>query len=631
MRRSVAAAAVIAVPLALLFFLSGEVSALAALAATAAVVFVVLCAGHLLLRAAGANDFGLPAAWVLGLTATAVALLILVLVFQLLAASAFAIWALIVLALGFRYRGEPGPGLMALALCGAATLFWCWDIAQVPTVLARDGVLATWTDQFYHGAAISQFGDPRSDGRGTNLLADAPLPPYHYGSYLLPATLAWPLDLPGLPLATSVWVPLGFFTTCAGAYALGAALGGPFGGMAALAAVTLIPDAASYGLANRAFGYYWHQLEVPGGAYAVGACLVAFALLRRGAAGAVVAAAALPIRLHVFLLAFPAWIASAAFIRGRMRLLAALAAGLAIFVFAYYALVPGATPAVGQFLELARNPYLWLYHTGLPRLGAGTAIAVGTLLLIPAILGVFVLLYPLSVWLLYRARRLERHDIVPAAVLVTYLLLVLAAPVPPHGDPTELPHRPFVLVYAVIAVWTAAGFARWAEGYGGWRNARIRIAVVALAALTALLGVWYTVRDARLHRTYEVAAGLPQAARFLRAHAQPGDVLAVQGLARGPVYTDHAVQLVALTGTPAYLSVPHMRATLGGQAGEVRARYEALAGIAEEKDAQAARARLRELGVRWYVVVDKAGGPSWDRARSQAAFLSRDTAVYASQ
>jgi hypothetical protein len=623
-----AATPIVALPLALLFWSSGEVSPLAALAATMVIVFVVLCAGNLLLRAAGASGLGVPAAWVLGVTATAVALLVLVLLLELLAASAFAIWALIVLALGVRYRAQSGPGLVALALCGAATLFWCWDIAQVPQVLARDGVLATWTDQFHHGAAISQFGDPRSDGRGSNLLADAPLPPYHYASYLLPATLAWPLDLPGLPLATSVWVPLGFYTACAGAYVLGAALGGPFGGVAALAAVTVLPDAASYGLANRAFGYYWHQLEVPGGAYAVGACLVSFALLRRGAAGAVTVAAALPIRLHVFLLAFPAWIASAVFMRGRMRLLAALAAGLAIFVFAYYTLVPGATPAVGRFLELARNPYLWVYHTWLPGLGAAAAIAAGTLLLIPAILGVFVLLYPVSVLLLHRARRLERHDIVPAAVLVTYLLLVLAAPVPPHGDATELPHRPFVLVYAVIAVWTAAGFARWADGYGGWRNARVRIAVLVLAALTALLGVWYTVRDVRLHRTYEVAAGLPQAARFLRAHAQPGDTFAVQGLARGPVYTDHAVQLVALTGMPAYLSVPYMRATLGGQAEEVRARYEALAGIAQEKDQQAARARLRELGVRWYVVVDKAGGPRWDRARGQAAFSAADTAVY---
>jgi hypothetical protein len=621
MGSSLAATPVIAVPLALLFFLSGEVSVFAALAATVVIVFVILCAGNLLLRAVGAADLGVPAAWVLGLSATAVALLPMVWL-GLLAASAFAIWALIVLALSVRFRAESAPAWIALALCGAATLFWCWDIARVPHVLARDGVLATWTDQFYHGATISQFGDPRGEGRGSNLLAGAPLSAYHYASYLLPAALAWPLDLPGLPLATSVWVPLGFFTVCAGAYVLGAALAGRFGGVAGLAALTLLPDAASYGLANRAFGYYWHQLEVPGGTYAVGACLVAFALLHRRAtaASALLIAAALPLRLHVFLLAFPAWLIGTALLRGRKLVLGATAAGFALFVLAYYVFVPGATPAVGQFLELARNPYLPLYHTWLPSLSAGYAIGVGMLLLIPAILGVFAVLYPVSVLLLHRARRLERFDLVPLAVLVSYLLLVLTAPVPPHGDATELPHRPFVLLYAVIAIWTLAGLARWAEGFGGWRSARVRMAVVAIAALTSVSTLWYTVRDARLHRSYEVAAGLPQAARFIRANAQAGEVLAVQGLTRGPVYTDNALQLVALTGIPAYLSMPHMRATLGGQADEVERRYAALASIAAAQDAFA---RLRELGIQWYVVVGGAARPGWE-----PAFAAGHTAVY---
>src|SRR5918996_1432155 len=210
MGRSLAATPVIAVPLALLFFLSGDVPALVAFAASVIVVFVVLCAGNLSLRAAGASDLGLAAAWVLGVTATAVVLLAIVLLFNVLAASAFAIWALIVLALNVRFGATSAQGshFIPLALCGAATLFWCWDIAQVPQVLARDGLLATWTDQFQHGATISQFGDPRGEGRGSNVLADAPLSAYHYASYLLPAALAWPLDLPGLPLATSVWVPL---------------------------------------------------------------------------------------------------------------------------------------------------------------------------------------------------------------------------------------------------------------------------------------------------------------------------------------------------------------------------------------------------------------------------------------
>ncbi len=81
---------------------------------------------------------------------------------------------------------------------------------------------------------------------------------------MLPAVFAGALDLPGLTLATSIWVPVGFVTACAGAYALGAALGGHYGGVAALAALTLLPDPASYGLHNRLFGYYWYMIAVPG-------------------------------------------------------------------------------------------------------------------------------------------------------------------------------------------------------------------------------------------------------------------------------------------------------------------------------------------------------------------------------
>ena len=112
-------------------------------------------------------------------------------------------------------------------------------------------------------------------------LAGVAREPYHYASYMLPALFAWPLDLPGLTLATSVWVPLGFLTACAGAYALGATLAGTAGGFAPLGALTLLPDAASYGLHNRLFGYYWYVIAVPTASYAVGIGLLAMALLRR--------------------------------------------------------------------------------------------------------------------------------------------------------------------------------------------------------------------------------------------------------------------------------------------------------------------------------------------------------------
>jgi hypothetical protein len=648
---------VAAPPLAGLLWMSGAVTIQAAAGAMALFVFIVMSAGFLLLRAARAADMPAPAAWVVGIFATAMAIYALVMVFHLLAATAFVIWACLVAGLSIFFRGRAAGArrmargeLLALVLCAAATVFWCWDLVQVPKVLARDGVLATWTDQFIHGAKISQFGDPRAFGRLAIELADLPLPLYHYASYMLPAAFAWPLDLPGLPLATSVWVPIGFFTLCAGVYVLGAVLAGPAGGAAALAALTLLPDPANYGLYNALFGYYWYVLAVPGASYAVGICLLAIAFLHRWAkvrgvralaASAGLVGGALLVRLHVFLLALPAWLVSVAMLtpfiqRRKLAFFAAASAAFTLFVLGFYGFFPQSEPALVAFLDVTHNQQVPLAYAGwygglMQTYGPGIAIPAGVLLVFPACLGVFVVLYPLSILLLRRSRGLQAIDVVPLALLACYLLLIIAAPVPPNGDSTELTQRPFVLLYAVIAIWTAAGLVSWLALQGGLRRRRMWLPLLAFAAISVALIAHYTDRDWRWDEDHQLARGLPDAARFLRSHWQPGDVFAVQGLKTNPVVTDTAIQLVSMTGMPAYLARPFIHASRGGREKEAALeRHAALAAVADEQSLAAALARLRELGIRWYVVAD-GSAPRWDPQQRQAAFARGDFAVYSSR
>lgn len=653
---SLLATLVLAAPLALLLWLSGAVPLAAAFGAMTLFVYVVMSAGSLLLRAARVADMPAPAAWVLGIFATAMAAYALVAVFQLLAATAFAIWAVLVLVAGILFR-QRGPGtrrlggseLLGLALCAAATLFWCRDIAQVPQFLASQGLLTTWTDQFIHGSVISQFGDPRAAGRQAIELADVPIPPYHYASYVLPAAFAGPLDLPGLTLATSLWLPLGFLTLCAGAYALGSALAAPAGGVAALAALTVLPDAASYGLHNRLFGYYWYVVAVPGASYAVGVVLLSFAFLHRWskvadartlvAAACLVAGSAL-IRMHLFAIAFPAWLACAAMstrlIRDRKLLFFCLATGaFALLVWMFYVLAD-AVPALELFLDVAHNEQEPTAYTGLYRglfasYGPAIAIPAGVLLVFAASLGVFAVLYPVSVLLARRSRTLEVTDLLPVLLIVFYLLLMITAPVPPHGDATELTQRPFVLVYAVFAVWTAAGFMNWLASQAGPRTHRVWLSLLLLITLSVILGLRYTVRDWRWAQVHEIADGLPRAADFVRSHGRAGDLLATHGLKPGPATTDLAVQLVSLTGVPAYVARPYAHVSGDNRRGQIAmARYAALAGVAREDSAVAAMARLRELGIQWYVVAD-GRGPRWDPERRHAAFVEGVVAVYATR
>lgn len=644
---------VVAAPLAWLLSLSGAVAFPLALAGMMVFASVAFLAGFMLLRAAGGADMPATAAWVLGIFATALAVYALVSAFKLLAASAFAIWGAAVLALGVLTRPAPRLDrgeLIALLLCAAATAYWCGELALAPQALAHESVLTTWTDQFGHGSVISQFGDPRGAGRGSILLADVPLAPYHYASYLLPAAFALPLDLPGLPLATSLWVPLGFFTLCAGIYALGNELAGRAGAIAALAALTLVPDPASYGLYNRLFGYYWYVIAVPTASYGVGVCLLAIALLLRWpragvrplAAGACLVVGAALFRLHIFALAFPAWMTCAAMFaqasRARKLAVAAIAAAaFAVFVFAFYRVFPDATTALWEFLHDLHDrqqptSYRGLYQGLLAFYGPAIALLGGVLLILPASLGIFVVAYPLSVLAMHRARGLQAIDLVPLAVLVWYFLLILTAPIPAHGDATELTQRPFVLLYAVIAIWTAAGFARWVARLGGFSRRRVWLPLVVGAAVSVMLVLRYTVADWRWNYAYKVAEGLPQAAGYLRGNWRPGDTLAVHGLVSHMVNQDLAMQLVSLTGMPTYLAVPFVQARRSGHEKEVMERYALLGEIAREATPATALARLRRAGIHWYVVAESdRRGPGWDPERRHAIFVDRMVAVYSTR
>jgi hypothetical protein len=652
--RSFVATLAVAPPLAGLFWLGGSVSFPAAFAAMALFAYVVMSAGFLLLRAAGAGDMPAPAAWVLGIFATAIAIYGLVACFELLAATAFAIWGIFVVGSAqlFRQRASAPrrlevKELLALLLCGLATAIWCRELAEVSQALSRDGWLTTWTDQFIHGSVISQFGDPRAAGRRAIELADLPRPWYHYASYMLPAAFAWPLDLPGLPLATAVWVPLGFLTLCAGIYALGTALAGPGGGVAALAALTLLPDAASYGLHNRLFGYYWYVLAVPTASYGVGVCLLSIALLQRWAksrdprqllAGASLVVGSLLIRAHVFALAFPAWLTCVAMStplvqRRKLAFLGVASAAFALFVWGFYRVFPDSVHALEPFLDVLHNQqhptaYRGLYQGLMAIYGPAIAIPAGVLLILPAYLGVFTFLYPISALLAHRSRGLKAIDLLPIVLIVFYFLLIITAPVPPHGDSTEWTQRPFVLVYAVVAVWTVAGFVSWLALRGGLRARRVWLPLLLTAAFTVVWILRSTVKDWRWAYSYQVAQGLPQAAGFLRSNWRPGDVLAADGLKPGLVTTDLAVQLVSLTGIPAYVARPFIHTGPRGE-GAMR-RYAALEEVARKESASAALERLRELGIQWYVVADKQG-PRWDLERRQAAFAEGMVAVYSTR
>ena len=653
MKRCIATTLIAAAPLSALLWLSGALPLHRALGAVTLFAFFVVLSGSLALRALRLADMPAPAALVAGIFVSSLAVYALVAWLDLLAMTAFAVWASVVVAWALLFRElEPEARLDwqelgGFAFCALVTTTWCHSIAQATAGLSRDGVFFAWIDYFVHGSVISQFGDPRSV-RGSVFLADQALFLYHYASYMLPAAFAGLADQPGLALATSFWLPMGVLAMCAGAYVLGAELGGATGGLASVAVLTLVPDASTYGLRNGFLSFHFHMVGTPGANYVVGIFLLCAALLARRAllGSAILAAGAVWFRVQVFALGFPAWLATAALgtpaLRSRKLLL--LSGGLVafvLFVIAFYALTDSdiALPIFLNAIHDWQSPtaYDGLYVKIINTVGADYALLPGLVLMYAACLGAFVVLYPLAVWASHRARALRTIDLFPLFLLVIYLLLMLTAPTDKHRDSTEYTVRPFVLVYAALGVWTVcllwrAAAARWPQRAPlAWRG-------VLVASLLAVPVVWHetpamgTLPKFNWGWDYyptRIEPGLVEAGRYLREHGRPGQIFAVHGLQLKWSVTDPAIQLISLSGMPAYLSYTSAPIIVGGELGRVAMnRYAELAHLDRSPSADSALQRLGRLGIDWYVVTDRSG-PPWDLGRQRAAYVERNVAIYA--
>ena len=665
--RQAAATALTTVALGFLMARGLSAAPLLVLVTAAAFCYVVIACGLIVLRTFGATDLPLAAAWPLGVVPTGVALWALVSSLGTTAAVAFAIWAAVVIALDVATRRRTAPDatperkdLIGLALCCAFTAAWCKDLAAAPAVLAGTGLLPGWVDYYIHGGVIAQFGDARAIDRGAIWLVDFPRPFYHYGSFLLPAAFAVPLGEPGLPLATSVGAPIGFLTLAAAAYTLGAALAGAAGGVATLAALFICPDASNYWLRNGFFSFHWNVLTYPGATFALGAALLAVAFLQRWtetrmraalAASAALVAVTFFYRVHIFLLLVPAWLATVAIastlVRRRWPFFLVGGAAIATVAILLYQRLPDLPAgsawvfdegrALERFLRAVHSmqpptAYPELYLRVLGQFGEPIGFTFGMLLVYPAAIGVFLLLLPAALWLERRALQLRGIDAFPLALLVLYAVHMMLAPAPSHHDASDLIHRPFVLLYAVTAIWTVALVVRWLSRHAG---ARLWPAIT-IGTAVALPWVWSGAVEmarpkfhwGRQLNAYTVDRDLVAAAAFLRERSRPGDVLAATRLPATYTPMDVPTVLAALTSTPAYLARTWYHISLGGERGKLAIeRYNALGAIEHTLERGLALERLREIRVRWYVAT-ALGTPAWDPQHQHASYARGNVAVY---
>jgi hypothetical protein len=523
------------------------------------------------------------------------AMLAITFIFRLPAASSFMICAasIVLVSLGvLRFLPEDSirkgtaqaccrEDLPAFALLFIAATLWSQAVISALPEIQSSGTFPAWLDCFIHANTLVQLRDYSVLGGTSVFLSGTPMLFYHYGSYMLPAALSSLANQTALGVVVSFWIPLGFLLMGLGANAAGCALAGRKGGIAALTAVFLIPDASTYGMQNGFFGFHWMLQISAGSSYAVATAMIVFGLLKIAsdarrvaplliATGLVAAIAAL--RAQLFIVMALAWIPLfLAAWRPRRQWLRLAAAMAIIFVgligvigAEYIPLAPhfisGHNNAI-EFFQLIDNlgsSYNGLFQKLSVGQGPSATKALGLAFLMFTAFGPLIPIYfgIIAFRLILRRGNMRIIDFFPAAVLVAYCLVILVFPASNTADNTEFLHRPFVLVYAVLAVWIGAWLAAFlwdqVDGVGQRALASSGLAsILILLAVPWMLGPGIQVDPqpwAQRFPLTRIPAGLATGADFIRRNAKPGDIVLSSNLDPWSINA-------ALTERPAFVSL----------------------------------------------------------------------------
>ena len=502
----------------------------------------------------------------LGLLSTALLLLAISLIFGVSVGPAFTVVAAGAVLLAILFAdGERGDlrqatrnwGFIA-AIC-ALSVVWAWQaIMSVPT-LEETSTLTAWVDFVFHAAMVSQFAQ-FSDFGGSFIFAHgAQLPVYHYGSYMLPAVLKAATAAPAIAVATSFGPTLSFVIMGLAIWALGDTLQGGAGAAAALGAVFLLPSAALYGFSNPYFDLHW-LLQVTSTAQAVGLCVLAIALalfaVRHASLRAGVIAAALALSVVMFRAQMLPMMGLACLgllllcwrFRYRWMPWAILVAFIAVggIGLATIHLVPRAPALLQEAWDPLRTLATLLPRDRLIVHGRPNLVAVPVLLgvLLLSAFGALLPAYAIgAAWC--RARTLgRRFDFLPALFVLAYSAVVLTFPI---AKDDEFQHRPFPLVYVVLAVWVACMLVR-LLGEGDRRWTRRILLALGLLLLPFPLVMQRSAQTGRAEwmtqvNHVDIPRGLLRAAEFVRGKAAPSDIVVGSDTDRDWPYTGYLTAL----------------------------------------------------------------------------------------
>ncbi|HVY41178.1 MAG TPA: hypothetical protein VHM31_24745 [Polyangia bacterium] len=516
-------------------------------------------------------------------------------------------------------------GFAAVGLSLAAATLWCQDSLRPTSVDGNIVTFEPWIDGFYHAVHLRIFGVAHGASTIEDFrMAGVPARLYHYGAYLTPALIRQASGLHAYAAFAGVLAPLGVAFTGLGAYALFGSFWGAWPGLAAAAALLLLPDGAQQGMQNTFMSYHWLTQISPSASYGLALLAAAWLFVLLGctrasrlqlAAGWVLGAVLAVYKLHFFIAgALLFLLVPALFFAGtggaRRRVLWATGAvALYAVTLALVQRVPGVPTirfdgsSLGQIFSLIKQ---FAQHGALrefldAHLGVGQSalsnVALGVPYVLLSTLGLFVpLLIGLVVALRHRAPAVL--VVFPLLLLANFLAMFLGLALDLHSStPDELSHRPVMIVYFIVVAWIggAAGLLA-LESRGLTRVARPALLglAVLLLAIPAFLGSGVQRISAMpMFSPVRVPLGLVRAAEYMRDHGDRQDVFqdsqfdrtcAVAALAERSPYAARTLTIMTTNGELLQRRIDQVDRWMSFRAGG------------------AVAAMARQLGIRWFLL-----------------------------
>ncbi|MEO6603820.1 MAG: hypothetical protein ABIQ16_28310 [Polyangiaceae bacterium] len=538
----------------------------------------------------------------------------------------FVVAGLVSFAAGKRWRRPADlAGVCAVALCLVASSLWCQDSIRPTTDLGSQVIFKPWVDSFYHAVHVKIF----SASHGAASIQDfrmsgVPARPYHYGIYLMPAFIKQASGIQSYPAFAGVLSPVGVFFTGLAAYAFFGSLWGAWSGLAAAAALLLLPDGAQQGMRNTFMSYHWLTQISPSATYGLALLAVAWLFVIKGCtqgnrmqlvAGWAAAIIVSVYKVHFVLAsALLLLLVPAIFFRSHLRplkrlLLALAACGVYALCLVVAQRVPGVPlirfdgSAVGEILRLIQTfampgvirEYV-VQHTG-AHLSNTSNLVFGVPYVLLAILGVGVPLLAVLVPLL-RSRTERLYVLFPVLLIANFLIMFFGLALDfESSTPDELSHRPLLIVYFFVVSWVggALGLLLVESPRFGRLVPRVVIGLATvLLVVPAVFGsgvqvMWAMPRfsPARL------PSSLVRVAEYIRTHGESDDVIQDSQFDRNYVFS-------ALSERRDF--VAHTMTLMPYRSEMVDIRSAAINRLMGLRQAELIVGTARALNIRWFVL-----------------------------